>query len=117
MSGNGGEFGLSLGAFFQRRLEGVFLPGLFFNGRLAIRGRSLRRRYDLCGSLGLFTHAHRSRGLNQTTIPIVREFNAIRKVRKGQVRRGLRAEKMELVDERADKKNGPGGSARAAERE
>ena len=36
MPGNGGEFGLALGAFFQSRLKRVFLPGLFFGG-----GRSI----------------------------------------------------------------------------
>ncbi len=34
--GNGGEFGLSFGAFFQRRMKRVFLPGLFLGG-----GRSI----------------------------------------------------------------------------
>ncbi len=108
--GNRGEFGLALRTFFKSGLEGVFLPRLFFGGGLAMRGRSLCRWYRLCGSLGMFAHAHRSRGRNKTTIQIAREFNAIRKVRKGQGRRGGEQDKSTRLKRSAGRKNSRSGN-------
>src|SRR5260370_14682297 len=62
ISGNGSEFGLSLGAFFQCRLEGILLPGLFFWGGFAIRRWRFQRRSSLRGAFGFFAHARRPRG-------------------------------------------------------
>ncbi len=59
--GDGREFRLSFGTFFQGRLQSVFFPGLLFGGWLARYGRGFCRRRSLGGSLGFFAHAHRSR--------------------------------------------------------
>src|SRR6266481_3299490 len=75
-----------------------------------VRGKSLCRWYRLCGSLGMFAHAHRSRGRNKTTIQIAREFNAIRKVRKGQGRRGGEQDKSTRLKRSAGRKNSRSGN-------
>src|SRR5260370_37223919 len=61
ISRNGSEFGLSLGVFFQCRLEGILLPGLFFRGGFAICRWRFQRWGSLRRSFGFFAHAHRPR--------------------------------------------------------
>src|SRR6267143_4300824 len=95
MPGNRGEFGLSLGTLFKRRLKRVFLPGFFFGGRYSIRRRALRGRGGLRGAFGSFAHAHRPQQGFEKSNRNITKINAMRKVRKGQACRRFGAEKRE----------------------
>jgi len=53
MPGNRREFGLSFRTFFQRRLERVLLPGLFFGGRSPTFRRCFQWWSGLRASFGL----------------------------------------------------------------